>query len=130
MAERRMFQVRMLRSGSFMRLSWGAAYLYVQLCAEADDDGFTDNADQICRLCRCSRKHMQELLDGGWLIAFDSGVTVITHWHRHNKIPKDRYKPTDHTTERSLLEKDETGAYVRLDTTCTQNVYNLYTQDR
>ena len=61
MAERRMFQVRMLRSGSFMRLSWGAAYLYVQLCAEADDDGFTDNADQICRLCRCNRKHLQDV---------------------------------------------------------------------
>lgn len=130
MAERRMFQVRLLRNGNFMRLSWGAAYLYIQLCAEADDDGFTDNADHICRLCRCSGRHMAELLDGGWLIAFDSGVTAITHWHRHNKIPKDRYKPTNHTNERSLLAMDETGVYVRLDTLCIQNEYALDTQDR
>ena len=128
MAERRMFSKNLMRSSAFMRLSRAALQLYLYLCLEADDDGFGDNVDTVLRMCRCSRKHLQELLDGGWVIGFDSGVIAIVHWHRHNQIKKDRYKQTDYRQERSMLDRNANGDYVRLDPECIQSGSNLEPQ--
>ena len=126
MAERRMFKKTLIRSAGFMVLSRAAVLLYLYLCIEADDDGFVENAAAVQRSCRCSQKHLQELVDGGWVIPFESGVAAITHWHMHNKIPKDRYKPTDRQKERASLTLSKDGVY----TFCMQDDNILYTQDR
>lgn len=126
MAERRMFKKSIMRSASFMQLSRAAVQLYLYLCLEADDDGFVENAWAVSRICKCSRKHLQELIDGGWVIPFESGVAAITHWHMHNRIPKDRFKSTDFQKERASLEKSKQGVYTK----CIQDDNNLYTQER
>lgn len=115
MAERRMFSKTLMFSNSFTRLSRTATQLYFFLCLSADDDGFADNTDSICRMCRCTGRYLQELVDSSWVIRFDSGVIAIAHWYMHNQIKKDRYKPTIYQKERSMLEKTSTGMYVLLD---------------
>lgn len=130
MAERRMFSKSLLYSNRFMQLSKAAAYLYIYLCLSSDDDGFSDNADTVLRMCRCTHKHIQELVDGGWVILFENGVIAITHWHKHNQIKKDRYKATDFQKERAMLEKESTGAYVRMDPNGIRCGSGLDTQDR
>lgn len=115
MAERRMFNKTLLLSNSFTRLSRAAAQLYFFLCLTADDDGFADNTESISRMCRCTGRNLQELVDSGWVIHFDSGVIAIAHWFLHNQIKKDRYKPTIFQKERAMLEKTGTGMYVRMD---------------
>lgn len=126
MAERRMFKKTTIRSAKFMQLSRAAIGLYLFLCLEADDDGFVENAAAVGRSCKCTKKHLQELEDGGWVIPFESGVVAITHWHLHNKIPKDRFRPTDFQKEYASLRKDKQGVYTK----CIQVDNNLYTQDR
>lgn len=130
MAERRMFSKTLMHSSGFVCLSRAAFQLYVYLCLSADDDGFTDGLQTLFRICRCSKKQLQELVEGGWVIPFDSGVVAIAHWFLHNKIPKDRYKVTVYEQERGMLEKSGTGVYTRLDTKCIQDVSKLDTQDR
>lgn len=116
MAERRMLNKALLHNGNFIQLSRAAFQLYIYLAVSADDDGFTDSAATLFRTLRCNAKHLQELIDGGWILSFDSGVVAVTHWYQHNQIKKDRYKPTVFQQERAMLDKTPTGIYVRLDT--------------
>ena len=121
MAERRMLNKALLHNGNFIQLSRAAFQLYIYLAVNADDDGFTDSAATLFRTLRCNAKHLQELITGGWILDFENGVVVVTHWYQHNQIKKDRYKPTVFQKERAMLEKTPTGVYVRLDTPRSQS---------
>ena len=111
MAERRMFAKSVVCFDILPDLSHGAQALYFHLNMQADDDGFIPNPKPILRQIRCTRKHLQELLDHDLIMQFDGDLTVILHWHTHNQIRKDRYKPTRFRETLARLTPDAGGVY-------------------
>lgn len=118
MAERRMFHKTVLSSNAFTMLSHQLQVLYIHLNLMADDDGVCVNSHAVCRTCRCTKRHLQQLIQDGWLLEFPDGVVVITHWHIHNQIRKDRYKPSLCRQVTQQLQKGPDGAYERLPDGC------------
>lgn len=117
MAERRMFAKSVIDSDPFVDMSISAQLLYFHLGMHADDDGFVSNPKQIQRSVGCSADDIKLLAAKGFIIPFESGIVVITHWKVHNYIQKDRYKPTSCQIERSKIQLSKNGVY-SLDTEC------------
>lgn len=78
----------------------------------ADDEGFVNNPHKIQRSVGCTDDDLKMLEEKGFVIPFDSGVIVITHWNIHNTLRKDRTKATICQREKALLFLDEKGAYI------------------
>lgn len=129
MAERRMFNKTLMSSNQFTALNKSTQLLYMYLNLQADDDGICVNTQVICRMCGCGKAHLQALIDSGWLLAFEGGEVAITHWHIHNQIRKDRYKPSIYIHLKERLQKGTDGAYQIAEPGC-QNCAIAATQDR
>lgn len=131
MAQRRMFSKTIIDSDNFTELPLPAQALYFHLAMSADDDGFLNCRKRIQKVIGASEDEFKQLLDNEFIISFDSGVVVIRHWQTHNRIQKDRYKPTTFCEERARLYVDDNGVYNLCnasDTECIQDVSKLYTQ--
>lgn len=113
MAERnhRMFAKNIIDSDKFLDMGAGARLLYYDLIMRADDDGFVGAPKRIMRETGASLDDMNVLISKSYVLPFDSGVVVIKHWRIHNIIKKDRYKKTEFTDERSMLELNEKNEY-------------------
>lgn len=96
---------------AFLEMSSGAQLLYYNLGMRADDDGFVGAPKKIMRNCRATEGDMKELLREGFIIAFQSGIVVITHWRQNNFIRSDRYKPTRYLDEKQVLGLNDNGVY-------------------
>ena len=107
MAERRMFSKSVIDSDAFSDMPLTTQALYFHLGMRADDDGFVNSPKKIQRSIGATADDMKLLIAKGFIIPFDSGVIVITHWKVHNYIRKDRYRPTRHFHEMSQLATDE-----------------------
>lgn len=129
MAERRMFSKTIIDSDLFLDLPNSAQCLYFHLAMRADDDGFVNAPKKVQRMIGASDDDCRLLVAKQFLIPFDTGVVVIRHWKIHNYIRNDRYKPTIHQEERTLLSKDASGTY-QLDTDGIPNGYQMDTQVR
>lgn len=128
MANRRMFSKDVVETDKFLNMPLTSQALYFHLGMEADDDGFIASPKKIQRSIGCSEGDLQLLASCGFIIPFESGVVVLTHWRQNNYIQADRYRKTVHKEEAALLQNDN---YVySLDTTCIQPVSNPYPQDR
>ncbi len=131
MSERRMFSRTVLESDRFIDLSAKAKVLYLYLCLSADDDGAVSNPKTVARTVGSTNVDIEDLVDAGFIISFPSGIVVICHWRIHNRIQKDRYKPTLHKNDFALLKLD--GNVYRLadntDTACVRLVSGTDTQD-
>lgn len=103
MANKRMFSREIMENDIFLNLSKSARLLYVYINLNADDDGFTARTRAIMSLCNADDKDLQELINTGFIIRFETGVIVVAHWNIHNTIQRDRYKETVYTYEKSLL---------------------------
>ena len=101
MAERRMFSKTIIGSDLFTDLPFSSQSLYVHLAMNADDEGFLNNAKKIQRMIGATENDLQCLIEQGYIIQFDSGVMVITHWKIHNYIRNDRFKETIFQTEKA-----------------------------
>lgn len=77
----------------------------------ADDDGFV-TPRKVIRMVGVSEDDIKILITKGFVIPFESGVIVITHWKMNNTIKNDRYSPSIYKQERQLLS-------------CNQNVYRV-----
>ena len=137
MAERRMFTNGIIDSDMFLDMPLSAQALYFHLGMKADDDGFVSGPKKTQRMVNCSEDDLRLLILKGFLIPFDSGVCVITHWKLHNYIQKDRYRPTIYGAERNQLELAANKAYTMRvqgvstsDTPCIQGVSDLDAQVR
>lgn len=111
MAERRMILKSIMYSDSFLEISSVGQNLYIYICISADDDGFVDNARMISRIVGATEKDLYELCEKGYLIGFDSGIFVVTHWCRHNRVRKDTYRETAYQEEKNMLYLDENYVY-------------------
>lgn len=129
MAERRMFSKQIISSDKFLDMPLSAQSLYFQLGMQADDDGFVGNPKKIQRMLGASDDDARLLVAKNFLLPFETGVIVITHWRLHNYIQKDRYKPTIYQAEAQQIRVTKTKEY-SLDTKCIHNVSKLDTQVR
>lgn len=127
MASRRMYSKDFILTDTFIELEHSAKILYFYLMANADDDGFFENARTISRLCDTTANDLNALIDKGFIIKFDSGVYVITHWKVHNSIRSDRYTQTIHQNEFNQLIIDQANKYVLVDTNGIPNGYQTDT---
>ena len=115
MAEKRMYSKKITDGDSFISLSSKAQALYFHLNQGADDDGFNDQMALAMYKSHADEDALGELLDKGFVIRFDSGVLVISHWLMHNTLRKDRYTPTSFSNEARHLGVKTNGMYT-LDT--------------
>lgn len=123
MAERRMFSKTVIDSDVFSDMPLTTQALYFHLGMRADDDGFVNNPKKIQRSIGATIDDMKLLVAKGFIIPFESGVIVITHWKQHNYIQKDRYHPTRHFHEMSQLTIDESGQYLVLPVSNMDTIY-------
>lgn len=103
MAKRRMISTDVVSTDAFLGMSLRARELYLHINLEADDDGFIPSALKVTRMVGASKKHLSELVDKGYLIAFDGGLHLVTHWLLNNQIRKARYVPTIYQKEKALV---------------------------
>ena len=112
MARRRMFSKDIVITDKFITMPATSRCLYFELAMQADDDGFVSNPKIILRMLGFNEADLKILIINEYVIPFDSGVVVITHWKQHNNIPKDRYTPTIYTKEKSLLKEGKNKEYL------------------
>lgn len=133
MGSHRMFTNAVTDSDLFLEMPLSAQALYFHLGLHADDDGFVSSPKRIARSIGCNEDDIKLLIAKGFVICFDSGIIVITHWNLHNSIRKDRKKDTLFKAEKALLLLDN-GTYSELDnqltTVCQPSVNQLSAQDK
>lgn len=112
MANRRMIAKDVIRSDAFLDLPFSSQALYMHLLTETDDDGFVNNCNSIKRLIGASDEDIKRLSDDNFIIIFDNGIIVITHWLVCNVVRKDRYHPTTHQAEFNRLDISMNNEYV------------------
>lgn len=129
MARRRMFSLDIIDTDHFLDMPSSTQNLYFHLGLRADDEGFVSSPKRIQKNVNATEDDMKILLAKGFIIPFDSGVCVVTHWKVHNYIQNDRSKPTMYCDERNKLESLKDGTYLLIDDRI-QNGYKPDTQDR
>ena len=102
MAKRRMFSKNVIGDESFLEMPSTAQNLYFHLGVYADDDGFI-SPQKICRMIGANGDDLKVLQAKGFVIPFQSGVVVMTHWRENNFIRPDRYTETIYLPEKSEL---------------------------
>ena len=122
MAKRRMFSLDVVDTDQFLDMPSSARLLYYDLGVRADDDGFLQSAQKICRFTGASQDDLKSLIDEGFVIPFKSGVIVIRHWFMNNQLRKDRYTPTVCKVERSHVFLDENSVYEFTETPVTDRL--------
>src|SRR5262245_17724059 len=113
MAQRRMFSSQIVTSDEFLEMPLTSQALYFHLGMSADDDGFV-SPRKILRMTGAGEDDLKVLVAKRFVIPFNSGVIVITHWKQNNYLRNDRYTPTIYKDEMSQLST-------------IQNVYHLDT---
>lgn len=111
MAERRMMSKKVIDTDAFMDLPMTAQCLYMHFMMQADDDGFLCNAKRVMRSVGGRQEDIDALVKSGFMIAFRSGVMVVTHWNVHNLLRKDRYQKTS-CSEIELVTVDKNNVYI------------------
>lgn len=115
MANKRMFDKRVIDNDSFLEMPLTTQAVYFHLNMRADDDGFVDNWKSILRTVGGKEDDIKVLISKKFIIPFEKGVIVIRHWRLNNYLQNDRTKPTIYQEEKQKLSLDKNG------------VYNLYT---
>ncbi len=111
MADKRMFAKDLITSDAFTDMSLSAQALYFHLSIQADDDGFVVNPKRIRSMIGASDDDLKRLAEKGYIIPFESGIIVITHWRHNNYLRKDRYRPSTNEAERAQLRVMSGGVY-------------------
>ena len=111
MSERRMFSKSITESDMFLDLPPSAQALYFHLSMNADDEGFVNNSKRIRKVCGANEDDLQHLIRNDFLIRFDSGICVITHWKINNTLRRDRFKVTNNLEEKAMLVENASGVY-------------------
>ena len=120
-----MFSAQIVNSDSFLDMPMTSQALYFHLGMTADDDGFV-SPRKVLRMIGAGEDDLKVLLSKGFVIPFNSGVIVITHWKQNNYIQADRYTPTIYKDERAMLSSIQ-NVYT-LDTVGIQSGYASDTQ--
>lgn len=95
----------------FLDMPMSTRYLYYELNWRADDDGFVSSPKKIYKMVGCSEDDLKILNAKHYIIPFESGVCVITHWRISNTIKGDRYHPTQYLVEKAQLLLNDNKSY-------------------
>lgn len=112
MANKRMFNIKIVDSDAFLDMPLSTQCLYFHLNMRADDDGFIGNPKRIQRLIGASEDDLKLLIAKRFVLIFEDGVIVIKHWRMHNTIRKDRYTQTVYLDELKSLGIKENNSYI------------------
>lgn len=115
MADKRMFSLKIVDSDLFLDMPLSSQCLYFHLSMRADDDGFVDNPKKIIKIIGANDDDLKILITKGFVIVFEKGIIVITHWKINNYIRNDRRKETMYITEKQSLTQTENGTYIKLE---------------
>jgi hypothetical protein len=96
-------------SDAFTEMPLSAQALYFHLGLAADVSGFVTPKGTM-RLINANVDDLKTLIAKQFVIPFESGVVVITHWNMHNNIREDREAKTIYQKELKQLETKE-GEY-------------------
>ena len=121
MAAKRMFSLDVVDTDMFLDMPTSTQALYFQLGMRADDDGVVSSPKKIVKIVGCAADDLRLLITKGYVIPFDSGVVVVTHWNINNTVRADRKKPSIYTDKlATLTEKKGTYLYTgnQLTTIC------------
>ena len=121
-----MFSSQIVTSDGFLEMPLTSQALYFHLGMSADDDGFV-SPRKVLRMSGAGEDDLKILLVKGFVIPFQSGIIVITHWKQNNYLRNDRYTPTIYKTEMDRLSCVQ-GVY-QLDTIGIPTVSRLDTQE-
>ena len=111
MAQKRMFDKRVIDSDEFLEMPLTTQAVYFHLNMRADDDGFIDNWKSVLRLIGGKDDDIKVLISKRFIIPFEKGVIVIKHWKINNLLRKDRYVETIHRDEKEKLIIEKNGEY-------------------
>ena len=120
-----MFSSQIVNSDDFLEMPLTSQALYFHLGMSADDDGFV-SPRKILRMTGAGQDDLKVLIAKNFVIPFESGVIVITHWKQNNYLRNDRYTPTIYKAEMDRLSSRQ-SVYV-LDTIGIPLVYQRETQ--
>lgn len=132
MAQKRMFDRRVVSSDKFTELPHSSKALYFMAGMEADDKGFFQ-PKRLQKACGFSDDDFKVLIAKRFFITFDSGVMVITDWNKNNYLDKNRITETEYVDELKLLklinekyefEKNKSTLNIRL--TSVKHPFNQY----
>lgn len=115
-----MFNRDIIESDLFLEMPLTTQALYFHLGMRADDEGFINSPKRVLREINCSNDDLKLLIAKGYIICFESGIVVITHWNMHNTIRKDRFKPTIYFEEKTKLSIGNNGEYILIDSAETK----------
>lgn len=127
MANKRMFNIKIVDSDAFLDMPLSAQCLYFHLNMRADDDGFIGNPKRIMRIIGSNEDDLKLLILKRFVLCFDDGVIVIKHWRMHNCIQSDRYTPTVYQDEAKELGIKGNKAYTLDRSKAVKSVYRLET---
>ena len=136
MANKRMFALDVIDTDRFCEMPISARLLYYELGMRGDDEGFVQNPKKIMLTTGTTADDLKILAAKGYVILFDSGVLVITHWRQNNFIQKDRFHETTCLTEKAQIQTTDSKIYEllpsgnKLDTPCIRTVSDLEAQIR
>lgn len=124
MANKRMFSLDVVDTDLFLEMPVSSQALYFQLGMRADDDGVVSSPRKIIKLTGCATDDLKILISKGYVIPFESGVVVVTHWRvNNNQIRSDRYKASRYQEEVKSLEVKD-GTY-QVSTKCLPDAYQV-----
>ena len=136
MANKRMFALDVIDTDRFCEMPVSARLLYYELGMRGDDEGFVQNPKRIMLTTGTTVDDLKVLAAKGYVILFNSGVLVITHWQKNNFIQKDRFHETTCLAEKAQIQTTDSKIYEllpsgnKLDTPCIRTVSDLEAQIR
>lgn len=131
-----MFALDVIDTDRFCEMPVSARLLYYELGMRGDDEGFVQNPKRIMLTTGTTVDDLKVLAAKGYVILFDSGVLVITHWRQNNFIQKDRFHETTCLAEKAQIQTTDSKIYEllpsgnKLDTPCIRTVSDLEAQIR
>src|SRR5262249_4479427 len=96
------FSSQIVTADEFLEMPLTSQALYFHLGMSADDDGFV-SPRKILRMTGAGEDDLKVIISKRFVIPFQSGVIVITHWKQNNYLRNDRYTPTIYKDEMNSL---------------------------
>ena len=103
MAQKRMFDKRIIDTDKFMDLPNSSKALYFMAGMSADDRGFFQPR-KLQKMCGFTDDDYKVLIAKNYFIPFESGVMVVTDWNRNNWLDSRRLTETEYIEELKLLK--------------------------